>query len=169
MPGAAGELVESLDEAGSVVELVTRAEMRVRNLRHRATYIVVFSTAGDVLVHHRADWKDIWPSRWDVAFGGVVSPGEDWATSAQRELAEEAGIEGVLTEVRPVRYDGAATRVLGRLYCTTHDGPFSFPDGEVQAHRWVAPADLDGFVASHPFVDDSAAVVVPWIASLAER
>ena len=63
---------------GAVVRLATRAEMRAGNLRHRSVAVVVVTSAGEVVAHRRADWKDVWPGRWDVCFGGVVGVGEDW-------------------------------------------------------------------------------------------
>src|SRR5690349_17836327 len=86
------ENVEVVDERGTVVAVVPRPQMRAENLRHRSVGIVVCS-GSRVLVHRRADWKDVWPSRWDVAFGGVCDVGERYTDAARRELAEEAGID----------------------------------------------------------------------------
>ena len=86
-------MVEVVDERGVVVRLATRAEMRAGNLRHRSVAVVVVTGAGEVVAHRRADWKDVWPGRWDVCFGGVVGVGEGWRDAARRELAEEAGVE----------------------------------------------------------------------------
>ena len=89
-----------MDEAGNVVETVTRSRMRAANLRHRTVGVVVRTTGGEVVVHQRAAWKDVWPSYWDVAFGGVLEPGESWIDGARRELAEEAGIQADAHRVR---------------------------------------------------------------------
>ena len=89
-PGA--ELVEEVDERGRVVRVVTRATMRAENLRHRNIGVVVRRPTGAVVVHRRADWKDVHPSLWDIVFGGVPAVGEDDADAAVRELAEEAGL-----------------------------------------------------------------------------
>ena len=155
------ELVEVVDPDERVVEIVSRAEMRRRNLVHRATYVMVFDSQGSLLAHQRASWKDIWPSRWDLAFGGVCGVGEPWAQAASRELTEEAGVVSPLRELSNVAFESDETRVVGRLYETTHDGPFEFADGEVVDHCWVPLADLDEFVATHPLCDDTRAVVLP--------
>ena len=158
-----GELVEVVDLDGRVVEIVTRAEMRRRNLVHRATYVVVFDSHGSLLAHQRASWKDIWPSRWDLAFGGVCGVGEPWDDAAARELAEEAGIVAPLREVSAVRFESDETRVVGRLYETTHDGAFEFADGEVADHCWVPLAGLDSWTTTHLLCEDARAVVLPFL------
>ncbi len=142
--------------------------MRAANLRHRATYIVVVGRDSAVLVHQRAAWKDIWPSRWDFAFGGICDPGESWRDAAVRELAEEAGVHvppDALAELGPVRYESDETRVVGRVYLVEHPGPFSFPDGEVVASQWVPHEELAIFATTHSLCADSEAVVLPLLAS----
>ena len=89
----AEELLEEIDEHGRVVRVVTRAEMRTGNLRHRNVAVVVRRTNGAIVVHQRADWKDVHPSLWDIVFGGVPGVGETDHEAAVRELAEEAGLE----------------------------------------------------------------------------
>jgi 8-oxo-dGTP pyrophosphatase MutT (NUDIX family) len=163
-PAPAAEPVEIVDPDGRVERVVTRAEMRAGNLRHRATYIVVRNAGGDVLVHQRAPWKDIWPSRWDVAFGGICDVGEAWAAAAARELAEESGLVAELTDRGPVRFENDATRVVGRVFVAVADDPATatrFPDGEVVDHGWVPAAQLAIWAAAHELCDDSAAVVLP--------
>lgn len=152
---AGAELVEVVDEAGNVVDVVTRAAMRAGRLRHRCTYIVVVDLSERLIVHQRALWKDVWPGRWDVAFGGVVGVGEDWGAAALRELQEEAGVEAGLQEIGGGRYDDSDVSVLGRVYLARHDGPFTFPDGEVVQADRIPLDDVEAWIADHPLCPDS--------------
>ncbi len=148
---AAEERVEVVDEAGNVLDVVPRSVMRAERLRHRCTYIVVVDLHERLIVHQRAQWKDVWPGRWDVAFGGVVGVGEDWGDAALRELREEAGVEAGLQALGGGTYDDFDVSLLGRVFLARHDGPFTFPDGEVlqadrvpldEVERWIAGRDL---------------------------
>ena len=112
-----------------------------------------------MLVHKRADWKDVSPGAWDLAFGGVCDVGEGWRAAAERELSEEAGIAAELSDCGPVAYSSRALRVIGRLYTCRHEGPFSFDDGEVTATRWIEIQQLGRFVREHEVPEDSAAIV----------
>mgnify|MGYP000751623903 CR=1 FL=1 len=112
---AAAQLVEHVDEDGAVIEIVTRAEMRARTLRHRSVYVAVLDSDDRLLVHKRADWKDVFPGAWDLAFGGICDVGEDWLASAHRELMEEAGVSGELTDHGPVSFEAPDVALVGRL------------------------------------------------------
>lgn len=165
MNQAGAQLVEHVDVDGSVIEVVTRAEMRARSLRHRCVYIVVMSPDDEVLVHKRADWKDVFPGAWDLAFGGVCDPGESWDDSATRELYEEAGLKADLTDVGAVAFEADDVRLVGRLYRTESTGPFEFNDGEVTATKWIPRQELQAFVDARTCPDDSVALVLPAILS----
>jgi isopentenyldiphosphate isomerase len=143
-PGTgAPELVDVVDEQGRVVVTVTRAEMRAGRLRHRCVFVVVRRSDGRVLVHQRSASKDLWPSAWDFAVGGVVTAGEDWDAAASRELAEEVGIEGVTLDfVRDGRYVDPDVDEVARVYAVTWDGPVEFVDGEVVSAEWLSAAEL---------------------------
>ena len=101
--GPAAELVDVVDDDDRVVATVTRARVRAERLQHRTVFIVVRRTDGRLLVHQRSAAKDIWPSAWDIAVGGVVAAGEAWDVAAARELAEEVGIDGVPLDAGPDR------------------------------------------------------------------
>ena len=156
------ELVDVIDEHDRVVRVVTRAEMRAQRLRHRAVSIAVFSSSGRLLVHRRASTKDVWPSMWDIAAGGVVSSGEGYAEAAARELAEELGIEGVaLDPLGGASFDDDSVSSIVQCYRCVHDGPFVFTDGEIAEVRWVDAAGLQHLMATEAFVPDNASVLLP--------
>jgi len=156
---AAAQLVEHVDEDGAVIEIVTRAEMRARTLRHRSVYVAVLDSDDRLLVHKRADWKDVFPGAWDLAFGGICDVGEDWLASAHRELMEEAGVSGELTDHGPVSFEAPDVALVGRFYVCRHDGPFVFNDGEVTDSQWVPLDELAGFIERHQVPPDSKLVV----------
>jgi 8-oxo-dGTP pyrophosphatase MutT (NUDIX family) len=169
VPGEPVEEVEEVDEAGRVVGVVTRAEMRAGNLRHRSVGIVVrHPQDASILVHRRAGWKDVWPGRWDICFGGVCGVGEPEIESARRELAEEAGLRVEAGALRPLgggAYEDEDVRAFATVFEVRHAGPFTFADGEVEEVRWLPIAELETFLATHPHCPDSAALVRsirPW-------
>lgn len=162
--GAGDELVEVVDEQGRAVRLVTRAAMRAANLRHRSVAVVVVTRAGELVAHRRADWKDVWPGRWDVCFGGVVGAGEDWEAAAVRELAEEAGVTVPAAALRLLgagAYADGDVREVTRIYLVVHDGPFTPADGEVAELVRVPLAGVAAWLEGRPLCPDAAAVVVP--------
>lgn len=161
---SADDFVDVVDADDRVVGQVTRAQMRRRGLRHRAVYVVVRTSDDGVVVHRRADWKDVYPGAWDLCFGGVLDAGESWDHGAARELAEEAGIEAELRLVGAGRFDGDGNAVVGRVYEATHDGPYPCPDGEVVETRVVPRTELRAFLAGHEHCNDSATLVLPFLA-----
>jgi isopentenyldiphosphate isomerase len=151
-----------VDADDVVVTTVPRALMRRHRLRHRATFVIVRSRDGQILVHRRSDAKDLWPGRWDLAVGGVVTAGESYDDAARRELAEEVGVTAaVLVPLGAGRFDDDDVHLVARIYEVVDDGPFTFADGEVVEARFVTLAELWTRLASAAFVPDSVALLVP--------
>lgn len=159
---AGDELVEEVDLDGHVLRIVTRAQMRAERLRHRCTYISVLTGDDEIVVHKRADWKDVYPGWWDLAFGGVCDPGESWDESARRELAEEAGLSGVeLEPVGPMSCEGDDGAVVGRIYLARTDAELTCPDGEVVAVDRIPVDELDAWIKGRNVCVDTRDYVWP--------
>lgn len=156
------EMVEEVDTEGRFVRLVTRAQMRAGRLCHRSVFVAVMSERDQLLVHRRADTKDIWPGWWDIAVGGVCAPDESWDSAARRELSEELGLEGApLSLLGTGAYVDGQVRLVAATYLCRTEGPFMFADGEISEAHWVSRAELPQWLGSRPFLPDSIALVVP--------
>ena len=159
-------LVDIVDADDHVLEVVPRREMRARNLRHRSVGIAVLDADGRVLIHRRADDKDVWPGRWDLAVGGVVESGEMWEGAAVRELAEEVGSHAPIDEIGRASYEDDDVRTIVRMYVARDDGPFTFADGEVVEALFVSVDELRDRLAEDLFVPDSVAMLWPLLVEL---
>jgi isopentenyldiphosphate isomerase len=159
----ANELVEEVDEHGNVLRVVKRAQMRAELLRHRCTYIGVVDSSGRLLIHQRSADKEVCPSYWDIAAGGVCTAGESWDDSARRELAEELGVDAPIEHLGSGTWEGDGAPIVGHVYLARSDGPFSFDDGEVVQARFVTFDELDELLASVPFCEDSVELALPFL------
>ncbi len=61
--------------------------MRKENLIHRATYILVFNSKGELFLQKRTKTKDVYPGYYDPVAGGVVTIGEDCETFAKKAFS----------------------------------------------------------------------------------
>lgn len=159
-PGA--ELVDVVDDAGRTIGTVMRREMRARRLPHRSVYVLVFNRHGDLFVHLRTATKDVYPSHWDVAIGGVLAAGESFDAGARREAAEELGIALVPEPLFPLRWADAATVVHGMAYRAEHDGPFRLQATEVVRGEFLPLAAVAARATRDPFCPDGLAVLERW-------
>ncbi len=157
---AGREMVDVVDGDDRVLRQVTRAEMRRENLLHRAVYLLVFDERGDILVHRRTITKDVYPGFFDVTVGGVVDAGEDYATAARRELAEEVGITGAAIEpLFEVRYADTVTQLIGRAFLVRHDGPIRLQPEEVVWAAFVPLAEAERIMREERCCPDGVAVL----------
>lgn len=115
-----------------VVGPACRATMRLQNLWHRATYILVRHVAEHVgqhedvyvLVQRRSVRKDYCPGLLDPTPGGVVGFGESYRHNAERELMEEMGIDSSrrLTRLFTFPYQDSRVKVWGDFYECVYNG-----------------------------------------------
>lgn len=165
----ADELVESIDDDGNVIAVVTRREIRARHLLHRVSSVLVRNSAGDVYLHRRSLAKDIYPGAYDVWAGGVLNPGESPEDGARRELEEELGVRGVpLKSLFVERFEADRGRCITHCYEVTYDGQITHQPEEVMSGEWVTVEELRARLKSgrHEFTDDGALFLERWLSEL---
>jgi isopentenyldiphosphate isomerase len=156
-PGA--ELVDIVDDQGRTIGTMTRREMRGKRLPHRCVYILVFNRRSELFVHLRTATKDVYPSYWDVAVGGVLSAGEDFDDGARRELKEELGVDADLERLFPVDYADSRTVAKAMAYRVIHDGPFQYQPEEVVRGEFVSLQEVDARISQDKFCPDGLMVL----------
>jgi isopentenyldiphosphate isomerase len=157
---AADDLVDVVDDFDRVERVTTRAWMRRDNLRHRGVGIVVLDSEDRLLIHRRADDKDVWPGHWDMAAGGVLASGESYVEAARRELEEELGIvDADLHFVGEQRFEDESVNVITHGFIARHDGDVVFNDGEVAEARWVTAEEFVDLLDVLPWCPDSLSMV----------
>ncbi|MBI3247165.1 MAG: NUDIX hydrolase YfcD [Deltaproteobacteria bacterium] len=156
----ADEIVALVDGRNQVIGATTRREMRAKNLPHRSTYILVFSSQSQLYVQKRTMTKDVFPGYHDPATGGVVLSGESYEQSAVRELAEEMGIREVpLTWLFDFYFSDPCTRVWGGVFSCTYDGPLILQEEEVESVSLLTIEEVFRQATTSPFTPDGLYVI----------
>lgn len=148
------EVVDIVDVDDRVVQQVTRREMRERGLRHRAVYVLVFNADGQLFVHRRTATKDVLPSYYDVAVGGVPAAGEGYDDAAARELEEEIGIRVPLRRLFDLRFVEGDLAINGMVYSCASDGPFRLQASEIESGRFMDLVEVIELTQHEPFCPD---------------
>lgn len=159
---------------------ITRAEMRLHNLWHRATYVLVihdpkFILPVDditsrtleetfVLVQRRSARKDYCPRKLDPLPGGVVEYGESYRDNAVREMQEEMGIDlsnrsnnhsnkNTLSHLFTFPYQDHRVRVWGDVYECLYRGSMEalvLQEEEVESIARLSLHELQQRLATDP-------------------
>lgn len=158
--GSADELVTIVDQENNEIGAAHRWEMRARKLPHRATYILVFNSEGELYVQKRTQTKDVFPGYYDVAAGGVVLAGESYEQGAVRELEEELGIgDALLTELFDFYYEDEHIRLWGRAFSCVYDGEMVLQEEEVESGEFIKVDEVFQLAETEPFTPDCLKVL----------
>lgn len=159
------EVVAIVDERNELIGSATRTEMRVRRLVHRATYVLVFNSSGELFVQQRTAHKDVYPSYYDVAAGGVVLAGESYDESAAREVEEELGVHGAPQKpLFEFFHQDGDNRVWGAAYACTWDGPVRLQAEEVAWGAFLPVSRILEMAEREPFTPDGLEVLRRYLA-----
>lgn len=103
------------------------------DLLHPVVHVHVFNSKGDLWLQKRAESKKIQPGKWDTSVGGHISSGESIDKALLREIHEELGVTRMPNE--PLYRYVMKNEIESELVHTFrgfHNGPFSYPDDEIQ-------------------------------------
>ncbi|MEJ2033076.1 MAG: NUDIX hydrolase YfcD [Deltaproteobacteria bacterium] len=153
--GTQDEQIVIVDEGNREVGIAGRRVMRRFNLPHRATYILVFNSKGEIFVQKRTTTKDIYPGYFCVATGGVVAAGETYEESAVRELAEELGIVGApLKLLFDFYHEDHGNKVWGRAFSCVWDNEIRLQEEEVAGGSFMSVEEAMTLAEREPFTPD---------------
>ena len=148
-----------------------RKDVRLKNLYHRATYIVIRHECGEeetgggddsvhILVQKRSAQKDYCPDKLDPAPGGVVGFGEECLENAKREIQEEMGIDvsspgspHTIRKLFTFPYEDDRVRCWGYLYEVRYNGAICdirAQEEEVEEVLRLSLADIKKKVQDQP-------------------
>ncbi len=146
------ELFDVVDEQDRVKGQMPRREVHRLKLRHRAVHLLVLNRAGKVFLHQRSRLKDQFPGFWNTSAAGHVGAGEDYDSTAARELEEELGC-------RPAQPPQPLFKIEAReetgqefvwVYRVQAEGPFTLHPAEIERGDWFTPEEIDRWLAERP-------------------
>lgn len=125
------ELFDRVDELDRVIGQVRRgAAHRDRTLIHRSVQVMIFAHDGRLLLQKRSSGKDLFPGYFCASASGHVDAGEDYDTTAARELREELGVNVHTLLLAKTLIRSEHETEMTAIYVGVCDGPFHFHPGE---------------------------------------
>ncbi len=136
------EVFDLINERDEVIGRITRGEAHANpRLLHRSVQVLVFDSAGRVLLQRRSGHKDLFPRYYCASASGHVAAGDDYLATARRELLEELGIDVPLQYVGKEVVSSAYETEMTALFVARSDGPFRFHPTETDGgdyYSWAA-------------------------------
>lgn len=130
------EPLEIVDEQGRVLGIAARNVIHGDPSKlHRVVHVLVFNSAGALLLQRRSMQKDVAPGKWDTSVGGHVDPGESLELAAMREMREELGIKASLRFLYSYIHSNPYESELVNTYMCIHDGQVNFNPEEIDEVR----------------------------------
>lgn len=150
------EYFRTFDESGAPRALMLREEVHRLGLWHKSAQVLIFNSAGAMLLQHRAADKDLYADMWDFAVGEHLLPDEEFLAGAKRGLSEELGVDACdltpLGESVWLQFtgEGFIDREIQQGFFGICDGPFKPDPVEIQALRFVTGRDLRVWLRTQP-------------------
>ena len=146
----ASEIFDVVNEQNEVIGTSTRGEVHAKGLLHRAVHIFVFNKRNELWLQQRSHLKDVHPLTWDSSAAGHLDAGEDYATSAVRELKEELGIEAPTECIAKVPATAMTGMEFVELHRAFHNGPMHYAPDEIATGGFFKIEDIAEWITARP-------------------
>mmetsp|Transcript_23068 Transcript_23068/g.32014 ORF Transcript_23068/g.32014 Transcript_23068/m.32014 type:complete len:123 (+) Transcript_23068:157-525(+) len=88
LDGGLSEMLDLVDECNILTgKVVTRQKAHAEGLLHRAVYVLLYNSQGELLLQQRHPTKAVCPGMWDLSSAEHLGVGEDYPTAAARYCA----------------------------------------------------------------------------------
>ncbi len=150
------EMVVLVDEHNEILGYMGKLEAHKKGLLHRAISVVVFNSAGEMLLQQRALTKYHWAGIWSNTCCSHPRKDETFKDAAERRLFEEMGFKIELNEAFQFIYkafdkpSGLTEYEYDVVFTGVYDGSFEYNRDEVNASKWISTKDLLEDIEKYP-------------------
>lgn len=146
------DIFDVVNERDEVVDRQPRSVVHRLGLLHRAVHVLAFNSRGQIFLQKRSMKKDRQPGLWDSSASGHVDSGEDYDTTAVREVREEIGLVLPRAPLRLFKIDACAEtdREFVWVYRCESEGPFQLNADEIDRGDWFTTAEVSQWMARRP-------------------
>ena len=97
------EIFPIVDQNDNVIGQTTRQDANNNpHIIHRSVNIIIYDKYGKLLIQKRSLTKDTYPNTWAIGVGGHVNYGDEYLSSAIREIFEEIGVTVDVHKLQPI-------------------------------------------------------------------
>jgi isopentenyldiphosphate isomerase len=159
----AEDIFDVVNERDEVIDRKPRSEVHRLGLLHRAVHVLVFNSASQIFLQKRSMKKDRQPGVWDSSASGHVDSGEDYDTTAIRELREEIGLALNSAPRRLFKVDARpeTDQEFVWVYRCEFEGPFELNAEEIDCGEWFDPLKVTRWTTERP-QDFASAFLFIW-------
>jgi isopentenyldiphosphate isomerase len=146
------DIFDVVNERDEVVDRKPRSEVHRLGLLHRAVHVLVFNSHGLIFLQKRSMKKDRQPGLWDSSASGHVDSGEDYDTTAVREVREEIGLRVGKAPKRLFKINACeeTDQEFVWVYRCESEGPFELNRDEIEKGDWFEPVEVSRWMAEKP-------------------
>lgn len=149
------DLMVLVDEEDRVIGAGEKLKTHREGALHRAFSVIVWNSAGQLLLQKRHAGKYHSGSLWTNACCGHPGPDEDIAAAAGVRLMQEMGFSCPLEGLGRITYraeldHGMIEHELVHVFRGVHDGAVAPDPEEADAYRWATLDDLRADIAARP-------------------
>jgi isopentenyl-diphosphate delta-isomerase len=149
------EEIVLVDRDDNEIGIAEKLETHRRGDLHRAFSVLIWDSAGRLLLQRRQIGKYHSGGLWTNSCCGHPRPGERSGDAALRRLGEEMGFACALTPIGTFLYraeldDGLVEHELVHLFRGTYDGPIAPNPDECDGFNWLAPDAIHREIAAAP-------------------
>ena len=145
-----------VDAADRVVGRLSKTRCHEgKGVLHRAFSLMIFNTAGDLLIQQRSASKRLWPLYWSNSCCSHPRSGEDMETATSRRLQEELGVACPLQFLYKFQYQAqfdatGSEHELCSVFIGSCAEPIAVDPNEISAWRWIDPYELESQLSTSP-------------------
>jgi len=131
------EMNEVLDENNRVIGITTRAEIKERRLKHKAAFVIVTNSKGQLFAAQRTADKKNYPLMWVLGSGGAVMAGESFEEAAKRELREELGVKSEVKFIFDYNFESPTISYWAQVFTAPWEKGIKIDKSEYVQGKWM--------------------------------
>lgn len=152
------ELLDIVDEKGSIIGQSLRGEVYKKGLLHRASHVLIKNSKGQIYLQKRSEIKKILPGYWDISSSEHLKLGETYEEAAKRGLKEELGIETQLKLIRGAHFQTSKNANNGEILLENelvtmfegeYEGEVSFDKEEISDVKTFTKEEINQAITDH--------------------